>query len=162
MEERLLVFPQIGQELHHILEIPLGLNGLTYIPAPGHELIFPGGVLQDLPLLCRLHQTVINPQGHTAAVGQLGQNGLLLRAGRILPHRPDAAIGVAHNIVVCVKFHSAGGDAVKEILGADFLHLLRRVYPWFSFEHYVRSPPGSKNWAPSTSGICPPSMEASK
>jgi hypothetical protein len=27
------------------------------------------------------------------------------------------AVGVTHNIVVCVKFHSAGGDAIKVLTG---------------------------------------------
>ena len=135
MEQRLPVLSQIGQQLHHILQVALGLDGFVYIIAAAFELVAAGGILDDLALLASLHQSVIDSQGHAAAVSELGKDRLFLGGGRIFPNHPHAAIAVTENIMIREKFYSAGQDHIKEILGAEFLGLLRRQYLWFSLEH---------------------------
>ena len=79
MEQRLPVLPEVRQQLNHVLQVALSLNGFVYIVAAALELVAVGGVLDDLPLLVRLDQPVINPQGHPTAVSELRQNCLFLR-----------------------------------------------------------------------------------
>lgn len=130
VEQRFTVLAEVGQQFHHILQVPFGLNGFVYIIAAAFELVSAGGVLDDFPLLSSFHQPVIDAQRYAAAVGKLGEDGLFLGGGRIFPNGPHTAIAVAEDIMVGQKFNRAGQDHVKEILGADFFHFLRRQYLW--------------------------------
>ena len=145
MEKRFLVFPKVGQKLHHILQIPFGLNGFIHIAAGTHQLVLPGGVLQDLPLFHGLHQPVVDPKRHAIAVSKLGKDGLFLGGGRVLPDGPHAAVTVSNDIVVGKELDGTRQDAVEEVLGADFLHLLRCQHLGFSFEHFL---PPCRRFAP--------------
>ena len=60
VKERLPVFPQLRQQLHHVLEVVLGLHRLLHIVPAGAEPVSAGGVLDDLPLLGSVHQPIIN------------------------------------------------------------------------------------------------------
>ena len=84
VEQRLLVLAEIRQQLNDILKVALRLNGFVHVIAAGFQLVAPGGVLHDFPLLHAFHQPVINAQGHTAAIRKLCQNRLFLRGGRII------------------------------------------------------------------------------
>ncbi len=51
MKQRLPVLSQIGQQLHHILQVTLGFDGFVYIGAAAFELVAAGGVLDNFSLL---------------------------------------------------------------------------------------------------------------
>ena len=54
MEQRLPVLSQVGQQLHHVLQVALRLDGFVYIVAAAFELVAAGSILDDLTLLARL------------------------------------------------------------------------------------------------------------
>ena len=144
----------------HVLQISLRLHGLGDVVVSRHEPVFPGSVVHDLLFLHRRDPAVVQPQGDPGTVGKLRQNRLFLDRRRILPDDPDAAVGVADNVVIGEEFHGSRQNAVKEILGTDFripiLHLLfssKQAHAFFPPRTYC---------APSTSGIRSPSMEAPK
>lgn len=56
-------------------------------------------------------------------------------SGNVLLHR----LPCGQDIMVGLEFQYAGQDHVKKILGTDFLHLLRRQYFRFAFEHIFSS-----------------------
>lgn len=71
MKKRFLVFAKVGQELDHVLQVALGLDGVVDVVAAALELVSAGSVLNDLSLLHAFHQTVVNAEGHAAAVSEL-------------------------------------------------------------------------------------------
>ena len=144
MEQRLPVFAQICQQLNHILQVALRFDRFGHIAAAAFQLVAAGSVLNDPALLLRLHQPVVDTQGYAAAVGKLGEDRLFLRGGRVFADRPHTAIAVAQDIMVGKEFDRAGQDHVEEVLGADFLRLLRRQYFRFSLEHFSSLPPFCK------------------
>ena len=77
--KRLTVFAEIRQQLHHVLQVSLGLDGFVHIIAAAFEFVAAGGVLDDFSLLHALHQAVVDTQGYAAAVGKLGEDGLVPR-----------------------------------------------------------------------------------
>ena len=135
VEQRLLVLAQISQQLDNILKVALRLNGFVHVITAGFQLVAAGGVLHDFPLLHAFHQPVINAECDTAAIRKLCQNRLFLRSGRILPNDPYAPVGIPDDIVVSHKLDGAGQDAVKEILGSDFLHLCRCQHLGSALKH---------------------------
>ena len=100
MEQWLTVLSQVSQQLHYILQVALRLDGFIYIVAAAFELVAAGGILDDLALLARLHQSVVDPQGHAAAVSELGKDRLFLGGGRVFPDHPHTAVAVAEDIVI--------------------------------------------------------------
>ena len=100
MKQRLPVLSQVGQQLHHILQVTLSLDGFVYIIAAAFELVAAGGILDDLALLASLHQSVVDSQGHAAAVSELGKDRLFLGGGRVFPDHPHTAVAVAENIMI--------------------------------------------------------------
>ena len=100
VQQRLTVLAELGQKLHHVLQVALCLDRLGHIVAGGHELVSARSVLHDLPLLPGVHQPVVHPQGHAAAIRELGKDRLGLGSGRILPDHPHTAVAVAHNVVI--------------------------------------------------------------
>ena len=55
MEQRLSVLAEVGEKLHHILQISFGFNGFVDIVAAGHGACFAGSVLNDF--LCSIAST---------------------------------------------------------------------------------------------------------
>ena len=135
MEQRLFVLAQIRQQLDDILKVALCFDGFVHVIAAGFQLVAPSGVLHNFPLLVCFHQPVVNAECDTAAIRKLCKNRLFLRGGRILPNDPYAPVGIPNDIVVGHKLDGAGQDAVKEILGSDFLHLRRSQHLGSALKH---------------------------
>ena len=100
VKKRFLVLSKVGQEFDHILQVAFGLDGVIYVIAAALELISAGGVLNDLPLLHCLHQSVVDSERYAAAVSKLGQDGLFLSGRGIFSDNPHRSVTVANNIVV--------------------------------------------------------------
>ena len=60
---------------------------------------------------------VIDAQRHAAFFAQVPQDGLRFGAGGIFPQCPDAAVGIAEDVVIHLELHHARRDAVQ--IGAD-------------------------------------------
>ena len=78
MEKRLFISPQICQQSNNIIQIAFGFDGFIHIIAAGHQSVFSGGVLNDLPLLHTLNKPVIHPQRYAVFVGKLCKYRLFL------------------------------------------------------------------------------------
>lgn len=61
----------------------------------------------------------VEMQGHAVFFSEIAQNGLFIGRCRVFTERPDAAIGVAADEVVRVKFDYGGRNHVEKILNAD-------------------------------------------
>lgn len=70
----------------------------------------------------------IDMQGYTVLFAQVPQDGLLTGFRWIFAQCPHAAVGVAANEMIGVKFYDGGCDHIEELLYSDIL--LRRVL-WF-------------------------------
>ena len=161
VEQRLPVLTQVGDQSHHILEVALGFDCLIQIVIAGHEAVLAVGIVHDLPLFHRFHQPVVDPQGHTIAVSELGQDRLFLSRGRIFLDCPGTAIGIAYDVAVGKEFDGSRRDTVEEVLGRNDFLLFGCQFFGFSFKQFHASTP-SKNWLPSLSGMRSPSMDAPK
>lgn len=126
MQKGFTVLSQVGQEFDHVLEVAFSFDGIVHIGAAAFQFVTAGGVLNDLPLLHRFDQSVVDTERDTVAVGKLREDGLFLGGGRILADHPHASVAVAHDIMVGKKLNCAGQNHVEEVLCADFFHLLRR------------------------------------
>ena len=91
----------------HVLQISLCFHGLGDVVVSRHEPVFPGSVVHDLLFLHRRDPAVVQPQGDPGTVGKLRQNRLFLGRRRILPDDPDAAVGIADNVVIGKEFHGS-------------------------------------------------------
>ena len=58
-----------------------------------------------------------------------------LRKSILLPDNPHTAVVIAQDVMVGKELDRPWQDAVKKVLGADFLHLLGRQHFGFTFEH---------------------------
>ena len=160
VQKRSRVSVLIHQQLEHVTEVALRLNGFRHVISGGHEFVAPGSVLHDLVLLSGVHQPVVHPERHAGAVRQPGQDRLGLSGGRVFPDHPDAAIAVAQNIVIRHELDDPRGDHVKEFLGAEDFRLLRGHDLGFAFHESSSS--RSRYCSPSPSGMASPFMLASK
>lgn len=160
VQERLPVFPKLRQQLDHVLEIALRLDGFRHIVPGGHELVAAGGILNDLALFGGVHQPMVHPQRDAGAVGELSQDRLSLCGGRVFPDHPRTAVAVPEDIMVRHELDNARRDHVKEFLGAEDFRLLRGHDLGFSF--HASSSSCSRYCSPSPSGIASPFMLASK
>ena len=50
MKQRLPVLSQVGQQLHHILQVTLSLDGFVYIIAAAFKPVASSGILNDFTL----------------------------------------------------------------------------------------------------------------
>ena len=71
MQKRFLVLSKVGKKFDHVLQVAFGFDGFVDIRAAALELVAASSVLNDLSLLHAFHQTVVNAEGHAAAVSEL-------------------------------------------------------------------------------------------
>ena len=160
MQKNLPVVTHGGKQGLHILQIPLRFHSLGDIVISCHETVLPSGVVDDLLFLHRRDPAVVQPQGNPGSVGKLGKNRLLLCGGGILPDNPHTAVGVAHNAIIGKELYGSRQNAVKEILCSVFLSCILCFLLFSKQAHFALTP--FTYWAPSTSDIRSPSMEAPK
>ena len=98
MQKRLTVLSQIGKKFDHVLEVPLGLDGIIQVGAAAFQFVTAGGVLNDLPLLHRFHQSVVDAERHAVAVGKLREDGLFLGEGQIFSDYPYTPVTLSPTI----------------------------------------------------------------
>ncbi len=65
--------------------------------------------------------TGIDAQGHTILFSQVAEDGLFLGGGGVFPQRPNAAVGIAADEVVGVKFDYRGGNHIQKFLDSGIL-----------------------------------------
>ena len=100
MQKGFTVLSQVGQEFDHVLEVAFSFDGIVHVVTAAFHLVTAGGVLNDLPLLHCLHQSVVDAERYAVAVGKLREDGLFLGRGRILTDYPHATVAVADDIMV--------------------------------------------------------------
>ena len=161
MEQRFPVLTQVGNQGHHILEVTLCFDCLIQVVVAGHETVLAVGIVHDLPLFNRLHQPVVDPQGHTVAVRKLGEDRLFLGGGGIFLDCPGTAVGITYDVAVGKELDGSRRDTVEEVLGSNDFLLFRGQFFGLSLKQFHASTP-SKNWLPSASGMRSPSMDAPK
>ena len=161
VKQRFTVLTQVGDQGHHILEIALCFDCLIQIVVARHKAVLTVGIVHDLPLFHRLHQPVVDPQGHTVAISQLRQDCLLLCGGRIFLDCPGTAVGISYDITVGKELNGSRCDTVEEVLGCNDLLLFRGQFFGLSLKQF-HSTTSSKYWLPSLSGMRSPSIDAPK
>ena len=101
-------------QLRHIPQVALGLHCLPQlVRIRAVQLVLLVGVVDDPVLLTGGHLSAIYPQRHAAFFAQVPQDGLRFGAGGIFPQRPDAAVGIAEDVVIHLELHHARCDAVQ-------------------------------------------------
>lgn len=125
VEQGFVVPLQFIQQGCHIQQVLLGLHRFRDVGVTQLQPVLPVGMVDDLIMLPVIHHPVIDPQGHTAVVCQVGQDRLFPGTGRILLNGPYTAVGISHDIMVGEKLYRGGADTVKEGLGFLRCKLLR-------------------------------------
>ena len=105
-------------QLRHIPQVALGLHCLPQlVRICAVQLVLLVGIVDDPVLLAGGHLPAIYPQRHAAFLAQVPQDGLRLGAGGIFPQCPDAAVGIAEDVMIHLELHHARRDAVQ--IGAN-------------------------------------------
>ena len=110
-------------QLRHIPQVALGLHCLPQlVRIRAVQLVLLVGVVDDPVLLTGGHLPAVDPR-YTAFLTQVPQDSRRFGAGGIFPQCPDAAVGIAEDVMVHLELHHARCDAIQK--GADKC-LLRR------------------------------------
>ena len=117
MDQRLLLPAQSHQKLLNIQQVLFRLDRFVDVRIPKLQAVLPGSIVGNLPLLVGFHQTIVYSESHPGMIRQMREDRLLLRAGRILPDDPDAAVGIPYKEIIGIKPDGCGGNTVKEGLG---------------------------------------------
>ena len=105
-------------QLRHIPQVAFGLHCLPQlVRIRTVQLVLLVGVVDDPVLLTGGYLPAIYPQRHAAFFAQVPQDGLRFGAGGVFPQRPDAAVGIAEDVVIHLELHHARRDAIQK--GAD-------------------------------------------
>ncbi len=79
--------------------------------------------MDDPLFLCGTDLPRIDPQSDAVFLAQVTEDGLLICAGRVLPKRPHATVGIPANEVVGHKLDHRWRDHVQKLLDLDLLSL---------------------------------------
>ena len=125
----------------------------------------PRSVCNDFGLLCAVYQTGIYFECDILLISQLCKQRLLLRRGGIFCNRPNTAVAVAHDIIVCIKFNDTGKNAVKK--GFDgvkgyFAESLRRNAYTQEADNAVSTEPEQEAYTPPEKQAPSPAQEEKK
>ena len=117
VEQRFPLPLQSSQQGCYIQQVLFRLNRFVDVGVTQLQPVLAVGMVGDLVMLPRFHQTVVYPQRDAAVVCQVGQDRLLLGTGWIFPDCPHTAVGITHDVMVWKKPDRGRANAVKEGLG---------------------------------------------
>ena len=126
VEQRLTVAVHGGHQGRHILQVALGGDRLLQVIGVGAvQAVFVCGVLNDALFLSRGDLPGVDAEGDAILFSQMTEDGLFIRAGRVFPECPYAAVGVAAYEMIRHEADHRGGDHIQKGFDGCLLAALR-------------------------------------